>query len=75
MPPDRETLGAIAEYTGAESFDAESASALEKVYSGLGSRVGREDRPREVTAAFVAAGALLLAGAAGLSLLSAPRLP
>ena len=75
MPPDRETLGAIAEYTGAESFDAESASTLEKVYSGLGSRVGRQDRPREVTAAFVAAGALLLAGAAGLSLLSAPRLP
>jgi Ca-activated chloride channel family protein len=75
VPPDRETLGAIAEYTGAESFDAESAKALEKVYAGLGSRVGREDRPREVTAVFVAAGALLLAGAAGLSLLSAPRLP
>jgi Ca-activated chloride channel family protein len=75
VPPDRETLGAIAEYTGAQSFDAESAKALEKVYSGLGSRVGREDRPREVTAVFVAAGALLLAGAAGLSLLSAPRLP
>ena len=75
VPPDRDTLGAIAEYTGAESFDAESAGALEKVYAGLGSRVGREDRPREVTAAFVAAGALLLAGAAGLSLLSAPRLP
>lgn len=75
VPPDRETLGAIAEYTGAESFDAESASTLEKVYAGLGSRVGREDRPREVTAAFVAAGALLLAGAAGLSLLGAPRLP
>jgi Ca-activated chloride channel family protein len=75
VPPDRETLGAIAEYTGAQSFDAESASTLEKVYAGLGSRVGREDRPREVTAAFVAAGALLLAGAAGAALLTAPRLP
>ena len=75
MPPDRETLGAIAEYTGAESFDAESAGALQKVYAGLGSRVGREDRPREVTAAFVAAGALLLASAAGLALVGAPRLP
>jgi Ca-activated chloride channel homolog len=75
VPPDRETLAAIAEYTGAESFDAESADQLEKVYSGLGSRVGREDRPSEVTAMFVAAGALLLAGAAGLSLLGAPRLP
>ena len=75
VPPDRETLGAIAEYTGAESFDAESASALEKVYSGLGSRVGRENQQREVTAFFVAAGALLLAGAAGVALVGAPRLP
>jgi Ca-activated chloride channel homolog len=75
VPPDRETLSAIAEYTGAESFDAESADALEKVYAGLGSRVGREERPREVTAVFVAAGALLLAGAAAFSLLGAPRLP
>lgn len=75
VPPDRETLAAIAEYTGAETFDAESADALEKVYDGLGSRVGRQERPREVTAAFVAAGALLLAGAAGIALLGAPRLP
>ena len=57
------------------AFDAQSANEAEKVYAGLGSRVGREDRPREVTAMFVAAGALLLAGAAGLALLGAPRLP
>ncbi len=75
VPPDRETLSAIAEYTGAEAFDAESAEALEGVYEGLGSRVGRIDRPREVTAMFVAAGAALLAGAAGLALVGAPRLP
>ena len=75
VPPDRETLGAIAEYTGAEAFDAESADALEKVYAGLGSRVGRVEKPSEVTAMFVAAGALLLAGAAGFSLLGTPRLP
>ena len=75
VPPDRETLAAIAEYTGAEAFDAQSADALQKVYAGLGSRVGRQERPREVTAAFVAVGALLLAGAAGAALLGAPRLP
>lgn len=75
VPPDRETLSAIAEYTGAEAFDAESADAVEKVYSGLGSRVGRQDRPREVTSAFVAAGALLLAGAVGAAAAGAPRLP
>ena len=36
VPPDRETLGAIAEYTGAEAFDAQSADALERVYAGSG---------------------------------------
>jgi Ca-activated chloride channel family protein len=75
VPPDRETLAAVAEYTGAEAFDAESADAVEKVYRGLGSRVGRQERPREVTSAFVTAGALLLAGAAGAALAGAPRLP
>ena len=75
VPPDRETLAAIAEFTGAETYDAESAETLEEVYEGLGSRVGRVDRPREVTAMFVAGGALLLAGAFGAALVGAPRLP
>jgi Ca-activated chloride channel homolog len=75
VPPDRETLAAIAEYTGGEAFDAETAGALKDVYQGLGSRVGRRERPREVTSAFVAAGALLLVGAAGAAMLVAPRLP
>ncbi|HET6682761.1 MAG TPA: VWA domain-containing protein [Gaiella sp.] len=75
VPPDRETLASIAEYTGGESFDAETAGALEDVYQGLGSRVGRRQRPREVTSAFVAAGALLLVGAAGAAMIFAPRLP
>jgi Ca-activated chloride channel family protein len=75
VPPDRETLAAIAQFTGGEAFDAESAGALKEVYKGLGSRVGRRDRPREVTSVFVAAGALLLAGAVGAAMLVAPRLP
>ncbi len=75
VPPDRETLAAVAEATGGETFDAESADVLRAVYEGLGSRVGREDRPREVTYAFLAAGALLLTGAIGLAALGAPRLP
>lgn len=75
VPPDRETLSAVAEATGAETFDAESADALRSVYEGLGSRVGREDQQREVTAAFVAAGALLLVGALGVAAVGAPRLP
>jgi Ca-activated chloride channel family protein len=75
VPPDRETLAAIAEYTGGESFDAETAGALRDVYQGLGSRVGRREKPREVTSAFVAAGALLLVGAVGAAMVVAPRLP
>lgn len=75
VPPDRETLAAIAEYTGGESFDAESAKALDGVYRGLGSRLGREEEPREVSAAFVALGALLAAAALGAGVVGAPRLP
>jgi Ca-activated chloride channel homolog len=75
VPPDRETLAAIAEYTGGESFDAETAGALKRVYQGLGSRVGRREKPREVTSAFVAAGAVLLVGAVGAAMVVAPRLP
>ena len=54
VPPDRETLAAIAEYTGAQAYDAESADALEKVYAGLGLARRPRRRPREVTAMFVA---------------------
>jgi Ca-activated chloride channel family protein len=75
VPPDRETLAAIAEYSGGEAFDAETAGKLKDVYQGLGSRVGRRSKTREVTSAFVAAGALLLVGAAGAAMLLAPRLP
>ena len=75
VPPDRETLSAIAEYTGGEAFDAETAGALKRVYQGLGSRVGRREKPREVTSAFVAAGALFLVGAVGAAMVVAPRLP
>ena len=46
------------------------ARALDDVCLGC-----RIDRPREVTAMFVAAGALLLTGAVGAALLGAPRLP
>jgi hypothetical protein len=48
---------------------------VKRVYSGLGSRVGRRNKPREVTSAFVAAGALLLVGAVGAAMVVAPRLP
>ncbi len=63
VPPDRETLAKIAETTGGESFDVRSESKLRKVYENLGKRLGRTEKPQEVTVAFVAVGAALLAAA------------
>jgi Ca-activated chloride channel homolog len=75
VPPDRETLRAIADTTGGEYFDAPDAERLNAVYQRLGSRIGRADEQREVSVAFVAAGALLALGAVGIATLRAPRLP
>lgn len=68
VPPDRETLREVARASGGRAFEVEDAEELDQVYEGLGSRVGRRDRKREVTAAFAAVGLLLLGGAAGTSL-------
>ena len=45
------------------------------MYEELGSRVGTETKQRELTAAFTAAGAVLLLAGAGLSMLWFARLP
>jgi Ca-activated chloride channel family protein len=75
VPPDPETLRAIAETTGGQFSEARTAEALESAYENLGSRLGREPGKSEITFLFVAiaAGLLLLAGifAAVLS----PKLP
>ena len=73
--PDRETLRAIARTTGGEYFAARSAQALSSAYDDLGSRLGRAKRRTEVTFLVVAAAALALAGAVGLSRLGEPVLP
>ena len=75
VPPDRPTLEAIAETTGGTAYEVRDADRLVDVYDSLGSSIGRVEEEREVTAAFVGAGAVLL-GAAGLFAgLWAPRLP
>ena len=56
MPPDTETLAAIAETTGGRSFEAPTASDLAQIYESLGSRVGYTTEEREVTQWFAAAG-------------------
>jgi Ca-activated chloride channel family protein len=73
--PDRATLRAIAEATDGEYFAARSAKALESAYRRLGSELGHEDRPTEVTALFVGAAAVVLTAGAALARLAAPGLP
>jgi len=67
VPPDTDTLAAIAETTGARSFQAPTASDLQQIYESLGSRVGTRDEPQEVTQWFAAAGLALMVGGAALA--------
>lgn len=67
VPPDTDTLAAIAETTGARSFQAPTDSDLQQIYQSLGSRVGTKDETREVTQWFAAAGLVLMVAGAGLA--------
>jgi Ca-activated chloride channel homolog len=73
--PDPATLKAIARTTGGEFFEARTTEALGSAYQDLGSRLGRAPRRSEVTVAFVAAAAGVLAAAGLLSPFLWPRLP
>ena len=75
VPPDPETLRAIAETTGGEFTEARTKDALEAAYSDLGSTLGREPGETEITFLLVAAAALLLVAAGVLSAVVSPRLP
>jgi Ca-activated chloride channel family protein len=75
VPPDPETLRAIAQTTGGEFSEARTADSLEKVYEKLGSQLGRRPGEREVTHLALAAAAALLVAAGLLSALWSPRLP
>jgi len=65
---DEETLKLVAILTRGEYFFAGTAEDLKKVYQGLTSKLAVEKRETEITALFVALGAVLAAFAAGLSL-------
>lgn len=67
VPPDTDTLAAVAETTGARSFEAPTANDLQQIYESLGSRVGTRDETREVTQWFAAAGLALMVAGAGLA--------
>jgi Ca-activated chloride channel family protein len=75
VPPDPDTLRAIAEMTGGEFSEARTAESLEAVYERLGSSLGREPGQTEVTFALVALAAGLLVLAGVLSAAWSPRFP
>ena len=75
VPPDYQTLEAIATTTDGEYFEAPTDEDLQSVYASLGERIGYTTRPDEVTYAFAGLGALLLLLAAATSLLWRGRFP
>jgi len=73
--PDPVTLAAIARDTDGETFRAQSADKVEKVYKQLGASIARHPVQREVTSWFAGAAALLLLGSLGASRAMGGRLP
>jgi Ca-activated chloride channel family protein len=75
VPPDPEALRQIAQASGGQAFEASDGDQLTAVYERLGSQLGTREETREVTAAFAAAGLLLLGGALAGSVRGFGRLP
>ena len=75
VPPDPDTLRAIAATTGGKFFDARSSEAVESAYASLGSSLGRTRERTEVTHVVLAGAAGLLVLEGLLSALWSPRLP
>jgi Ca-activated chloride channel homolog len=75
VPPDPETLGAIAQKSGGKAFTAEDSGKLSSIYQNLGSKLGSKKHKRQATAAFAIGGLILLLGAAVTSTRFAPTLP
>jgi Ca-activated chloride channel family protein len=67
VPPDTDTLAAIAETTGGRFFQAPTAQDLAQIYQNLGSKIGYTTEEQEVTQWFAAAGLLLVVTGAGLA--------
>ncbi len=75
VPPDPETLQAVAERTGGQFYDAPSAGQLEKVYDDIGSKIGFRKERKDATHWPLGVGVALLVVAAGLSLAWQQKLP
>lgn len=75
VPVDALSLQSLAQATGGEAYEAESADALDEVYDDIGDDIGTRPEERDVTPWVVALALLLGLGAAGLSLRWFARLP
>ena len=75
VPPDPDTLQAVADHTGGKFFNAPSAEQLAGVYSSLGVHLGSAPKRHEVTTWFAGAAGLLLVLAAAFGLLWFSRFP
>ena len=72
---DEESLRKVADVTQGEYFSAESAAELARIYKSLSTRIAFERRQStEVTGLFAAIAAMVMLGAAGLSLLQSGRI-
>ena len=68
LQADYETLQRVADQTGGAAYSAEDAAQLDKVFADLPKDVTVQKRLQEVSAPFVALGALLAAAAVGASI-------
>jgi Ca-activated chloride channel family protein len=68
VPPDPDSLAQIARASGGQSFTADNASELKRVYQRLGSQLGTEKRKRQLTSSFAGGALVLLLVGAGMSL-------
>jgi Ca-activated chloride channel homolog len=75
VPPDPETLAAVAKASGGKTYPVDDADQLSSVYENLGSRLGTKHEEREITAVFAGGGLILLLGAAFAGLATTGRLP
>jgi len=75
VPPDTQTLTAVAETTGGKFFSAPSAEDLAQIYESLGSKVGYTQQEQEVTQLFAGGALLFVLAGAGLAALWFNRFP
>lgn len=73
--PDPAILRQISRVTGGEAYTAKSASKVQEIYKGLGSRLVRRSTSEEIGSWFAGAAGVLLLGAVGLARLMAEPLP